>query len=127
MKHNIRNEEKVNLALAAANGKATTRTATFEDVQDYVAKIEKRLTALGLPKNLWQGLRFSVQPGAGKVPGCYYRKGIPNATSFELERGAKHWFLTNTSRDIMRGTRILIQTWYTQAQRDAIIDGARMF
>ena len=127
MKHNIRNEEKVNLALAAANGKCIARTAAFEDVQDYTLKIEKRLTAIGLPKSLWQGLRFSVMPGAGKVPGCYYRKGIPYATSFELERGVKHWFLTNTSRDVMRGTRILIQSWYTQAQRDAIIDGARRF
>lgn len=98
IKVNEQNQKAIQQMLDEANGKAKVRTASYQSVVAFIFKIEKRLAQKDLPKNLWKGLRFSVQPQAENLPNSYFKRGTPMATEFILERGASGWFILSAKR-----------------------------
>ena len=128
MKINVKNFDAIEKALQEANGKATARLADLQDVQDYVIIIEKSLTEKGIPKNLWQGLKFQIMPGAEKLPNAYFKRGVPSATAFVLERGSTGWFMTSCKRsEFHENHKLVLISRFTEEQEQAIISKAYRF
>jgi len=128
MKINVTNFDKIEQALAIANGKATARLAHRQDVEAYVIIIKKSLTEKGIPKNLWKGLKFRVMPGAEKLPNAYFKRGMPSATEFTLERGASGWFMTSCNRSEFHDNhRLALVGKFSEEQEQAIIRQANRF
>ena len=128
MKINVKNFDAIEKALQEANGKATARLADLQDVQDYVIIIEKSLTEKGIPKNLWQGLKFQIMPQSENLPNAYFKRGTPQATQFTLERGSTGWFMTSACRnEFYHSRKILMITNFTKEQERAIIREAYKF
>jgi hypothetical protein len=128
MKINVTNFDKIEQALAIANGRATVRLAHRQNAEAYVVIIEKALTEKGIPKNLWKGLKFRVMPGAEKLPNAYFNKGAPSATSFTLERMASGWFMVAASRkEFYKSQMLTLLTAFTEEQKEAIISKAYKF
>jgi len=123
-----KNFNKIEQALQEANGKATARLAHRQDVEAYVVIIEKALTEKGIPKNLWKGLKFQIMPGAEKLPNAYFKRGMPSATEFTLERGASGWFMTSCNRSEFHDNhRLALVGKFTEEQEQAIISKAYRF
>jgi hypothetical protein len=95
MKINATDAEKMNEAIAAAEGRATARTVYAEDVEIAIKSIEKKLSILLLKKD-WKGLRFAVDTNAQNFASSY--KYTPYSTHFVLEKGATAWFVTEIYR-----------------------------
>ena len=128
MKINVTNFDKIEQALAIANGKATVRLAHRQNAESYVVIIEKALTEKGIPKNLWKGLKFQIMPGAEKLPNAYFKRGMPSATEFTLERGASGWFMTSCNRSEFHDNhRLALVGKFTEEQDQAIISKAYKF
>ena len=97
MKINTTNTEKVNQAIAAAEGRATARTICMDDVQTAIKSIEKRLSLLLFKKD-WKGLKFGVDSNAQSFPSSYKYTPYAYSTQIVLERGATGWFVTEIYR-----------------------------
>ena len=126
-----KNMEKVEQALAEANGRAQTRLASGSDVEAYVKKIEQELASKGLSKKLWLGMKFRVMPGAEEVSRAYLKAShhvAPSATFFDIERRDSGWFLVGAGRDTFyKSEQICLLGWYTEEQKKAIIEHAYKF
>lgn len=127
MKINVNNFKKIQEALDVANGKCRTRLVNRWNVESHVIMIEKSLTTKGIPKKDWKGLKFSVQPDAEKLPNAYYKKGIPTATQFILERGSNSWFMIDAKRTDMRTNRIEMLSKFSEKHIESIINNAYKF
>ena len=128
MKINVTNFNKIEQALAIANGKATVRLAHRQNAESYVVIIEKALTEKGIPKNLWKGLKFQIMPQSENLPNAYFKRGTPQATQFTLERGSTGWFMTSACRnEFYHSRKILMITNFTDEQERAIISKAYRF
>jgi len=123
-----KNFEKIELEIKIANGKATTRLANIQDVEDYVSINEKALTEKGIPKKYWKGMKFVVQPGAETLPKAYYKKGRPQATEFTLERMTNGWFVISCKRsEFYENHKLMFISGFTEEQKEAIISKAYKF
>ena len=115
---NANNVEKITAAINEAEGRATVRTITFDDILDAVAAIEEKLRRI-LPKKALAGLKFAVNPNAQTFPAAY--NGVPMSTQFILERGSKAWFLVNVYRDKCGGSTKWIDPLNIENRKDEII------
>ena len=96
MKINIKNEDKINSAIKAAEGPLVlVCQADCASVYKSVKQIETRLSGL-LPKKDWPGLVFWCDPNARTFPKAY--NGAPLSTQYKIERGSNSWFLTSVYR-----------------------------
>lgn len=128
MKINVKDIEKLNKVFDQANCRCTARTANSLTVGAYVTHLEKSLTQKGMPKKLWKGMKFSIQPGAERLPNAYYTKGFnPEATQFTLERGSSDWFVTEVSRGHIRQGKIILRGFFTEQQERVLISKAYKF
>ncbi|GAA3020573.1 hypothetical protein [Microbacterium dextranolyticum] len=103
------NETRITAALAKAQPRARTNVATVKDVRTAVADAEQRLTALGIPKKLWRGVKFAwltagipdhtIWEGGGHR--IRYNATVP-ATELRLERTATGWRLDEIIRVELR-------------------------
>ena len=119
---NVNNTDKLNEAIAAAEGKASVRRLTADLVHTYVQHIEKMLSTR-LLKNDWAGLEFSVDPHAQSFPGAY--KGRPESTHFELERTASGWFVTRIMRNDCRSPKNRIICHNMEDKSEALVTFAK--
>ena len=89
------NAEKLNTAIAAAEGRATARTISAENIFDALEVIEGKLS---IPKTHMIGITVDVDIHAQHFPSAYrYR---PESTHFTAERTSSGWKVTS----IYRGT-----------------------
>jgi hypothetical protein len=83
---------QVQAAIDAAEGRATSRTLTADDLAAAAARAEKRLA--DIPKRLWTGTTVHVAPH--RVPNSYgYRADSTQAT---LVRRTQDWAVTAVGR-----------------------------
>lgn len=90
---NIKNADKLNAAIKAAEGRATARTETAESIARMLADIAGRY---GIPKKRLDGTRVYFD-GGQKFPTAY--KYTPESTHWEAEYKNGNWFVTAVWRD----------------------------
>lgn len=95
MKINVLNKEKVEKEIKSTESRAQVRFISYEDINDAINHIEKRLSNL-MHKKDWVGLKFLIDPNAQTFPGSY--KGVPESTQVVLERCASGWFVVRCFR-----------------------------
>jgi len=119
MKIKVKNEEKIDKAIDLAQERAQVRRITASDVTACVKIVEMRLASKGLPKNLWVGMRFVINPCCQKFPKAY--KYCPESTIVELTRFASGWFVTGVCRGTCTEQMLTLQTRFTPEQAQAIL------
>ena len=119
---NVNNTDKISAAIAAAEGKATARCITADDIHSMINEIEESLTKR-LYKKDWAGLRFSCDDNAQSFPGAY--KGRPESTHFELERTASGWFVTRIMRNDCRSPKSRIICHNMEDKSEALVTFAK--
>ncbi len=119
MKINIKNIEKLTLAINEAEGRAQVRTITPKDVNNAIEHIEAKLGHI-LPKKQWQGLKFTIDPNAQTFPAAY--NNTPMSTQVIIERGSTAWFAIYIARGKCVGPTKWIEPFNIELREKEIID-----
>ena len=90
---NETNKAKIENAISEAEGRATCRTITFDNIVRATEGIEKKL---GVPKKYLEGVRYGVDIHAQNFPNAY--KYRAESTHFTLEFSKGKWRVTTISR-----------------------------
>ena len=113
----VRDDTKINDALAAVNGKAMEHTYSYvSQIAALAIDAEARLEALGIPKKHRIGA-FLVSTSGQTVPKKYKYERI--VTFVRLERGATNWFVTRIEKRVIfcdGGSKML----FLNAAQDAL-------
>lgn len=115
------NIEALKKVCAEANGKATTRTISAENLISAAENAENFLERkLHLVKTERKGIIFN---GGyyNDFAKAYLKVAYPKGTLFEMVRGSKDWFLTNIERYYCNGTD---KFFYTDKIEEIIKDRA---
>jgi hypothetical protein len=91
---NVTQTAKITAALDAAQGRATARTISPEDLVTFAAEAEKQMEKAGIPKALRKGATLRILPA--RVANAY--QYAAEGTSATLERGSTDWYLISASR-----------------------------
>lgn len=119
MKINVKNTEKLNAAILNVEGpRAKARTITAEDIQREAERCEESLQKV-IYKGDMKGAVYSIDIHAQQFASSY--EGVPAATVFTIERGAKEWFVTAIERTVCRRSRRNELT-LTDAQKSRVLD-----
>ena len=118
MKINVKKEQVIK-AIKEAEGRATARTITEQDVQDWAEKVEKHLEGL-LPKAHRIGVVARIDEHAQQFPNSY--KYTPESTKFDIKRFPSGWFLVNVFRGATNGSTGECTIQYTDKQKEKIIE-----
>lgn len=94
---NDNNRAKIETAIAEAEGRATVRCVSFENIVSACDHIEK---VLGIPKKYLEGVSYSVDLNAQNFPKAY--KFTPESTHFVVEYSKGKWRLVKVQRDRTR-------------------------
>ena len=119
---NVNNIDKINAAIATAEGRAKARCITADDIHRMINEIEASLIKRMYKKD-WAGLEFSVDPHAQSFPGAY--KGTPESTQFTLMRTASGWFVTNILRRECQGPTSRIYCRNMPEKAEALVKFAK--
>ena len=95
MRINLKNNEKIDVALQAAQKLSRVRTLSYDDIFTEINSAEKRLIDLGMSLSNMTGAKFRYDNGY-KMPNAY--NGRPESTKFTFERGSSAWFITDIYR-----------------------------
>ena len=90
---NETNKAKIETSIMEAEGKATMRTITYDDITKATQKIEKKL---GIPKKCLEGVRYDVDIHAQNFPKAY--KYRAESTQFIVEFSKGKWRLISVER-----------------------------
>lgn len=112
------NSSKIYAAIVAINGKPLAHTADYSDIDDLARVMQNQLTDLSIAKKDQTGATASGMSG-GSVPSAYKYSRIVN--SYQIERGAADWFLTDVKRVEIWGNASKNRLNLTPAQRDIAI------
>ncbi|MEI4264083.1 hypothetical protein [Roseovarius sp. D0-M9] len=94
LKITSQNHPKIQAALDAVNGRATSFTiCNAHELDRYVARAEKQLARI-LPKGGWKGARVKCMPAGPSAKS--YKYGA-KSTEVWIERGASAWFVVGIS------------------------------
>ena len=119
----IRTEsEKINAAIAAAEGKAKVRTITAKDIYDAIMEVESRLD---IPKKSLEGIFIMVDVNAQNFPKAY--KYIPVSTWFEAIFRSGSWKLSRVYRFATSGENREFYVNLTDDAKKAIISRMERF
>lgn len=91
------NKAKIEAAISEAEGRATCRTITFDDIVKATQRIEKKL---GIPKKYLEGVRYSVDIHAQNFPNAY--KYRAESTQFTVEYLKGKWRVISIGRSYTR-------------------------
>lgn len=122
MKINIKNTEKLESALAAAQARAKVRTVDADDIRRAALAVKNRL---GIPRCRMVGITANVDLHADIYPGAY--KGTPESTQFTLAWTASGCFVTDISRRDSGGTRKCYSVRLTDQAQEAIMENHQRF
>lgn len=116
------NRERLQAALSAAEGRATARLISAEDLIRLTAELEEQLIRYST-KKARNGLIAKIAPHVERFPNAY--KWRPEGTACRVEYSSGTWKLINSSReycdDLSNGTSILHMP---DAMHDEIISRA---
>ena len=119
----VRDDTKINDALAAVNGKAIEHTYSYvSQIAALAIDAEARLEALRLPKKYRQGAQLEAVSGS-PVPSKYKFNRV--GTRIVLERGATDWFLVSVKRDVIHATGGYNILRLTEKQDEAVVELVR--
>ena len=113
MKINVNDVEKLAEAIAKAEGKATARTVTVENILDTLKEAESCI-----PKVRLKGTKVYYD-GGQKFPNAY--KHIPYSTHWEAVFTGKNWFVTDIWRDVCPNRTASGYISYTEAAKEYIL------
>jgi len=125
MKTNLSKRDDIEKTLDVLQSRSQTRTTNYDELQVLVARIEDTLKTLGIPKKLWDGMRFRIDANAQKFPNAY--KYEPMSTVVTIQRFSKDWFVVAMARERCNERKVQIETAYTDEQKQAILIQARKF
>jgi len=108
--------EQLTAEIKKAEGRATARTITAENLVETLIEIENRL---GITKKSMEGIRVVVDYNAQTFPSAY--KYRPESTFFVAVYN-KGWKLTDIRRDWTRSPKQAVQIEHTEDSKKAIID-----
>ena len=116
MKINIKNTEKLNSEIKKAEGKATARLLTVDDIRRLLAGVEKQLS---LTKAELRGVIVRGCPAGQDFPNAYGH--TPYATCFTAEYCSSGWCVTEIERDRCPRWKDKAIITLTDAAKDAIL------
>lgn len=115
MKINITNEEKLTAAIKEAEGRATARTVTANDIIRVLNNVGK-----GIPKTKLSGTIVHYD-GAEHFPNAY--KYRPESTHWTAENIKGKWYVTNIARcTCPNRERWNTSITYSEEAKQAILD-----
>lgn len=94
---NETNKTKIENAISEAEGRATCRTITFDNIVRATEVIEKKL---GVPKKYLEGVRYNVDIHAQNFPNAY--KYRAESTHFTIEFSKGKWRVITIGRSYTR-------------------------
>lgn len=94
---NDTNRARIETAIAEAEGKATARTITFDNIVHACERIEKKL---GVTKKAMEGVYYDVDLHAQNFPNAY--KYRAESTQFTVEFSKGKWRLVSIGRSYTR-------------------------
>jgi hypothetical protein len=87
------NAKKIEVALAAVNGRAAAHTfTTFAEIEQVATTLERKLRSLGIAKKYRSGARGTARSGHSVAKSYDYAR---KATDVCLERRSSTWFLAS--------------------------------
>lgn len=95
---NEKNSEAIKAAIDRAEGKATARTLTVDDLASKLAEAEK--TLMSPSKKDLAGTRVRVHASTEKLPNAYRYRA--DSTQAVCEHDGKGWVLVEVARDTLR-------------------------
>lgn len=110
------NRERIEQEIKKAEGSATTRTLTYDDIVDGIARVEKELA---IPKKYLLGISFTEDINAQTFPASY--KHAPFSTWFTAEYMRTGWFLTGVERRRTGSTEKQFTLSLTEDAKAAVI------
>ena len=111
---------KIRAAIHAAEGRATVRTITEEDIINSLKKIEN---TLAIPKKSMENLAVTCDPNAQSFPNAY--KFTPMSTCFDARFSGGKWRITKIYRAKCDKTEFFIR--HTVASRAALVENFTRF
>ena len=96
------NLEAIKAVIYAAEGKASARTLTVDDLTEKLAEAEKML--MWPPKKALAGTRVRVHASTEKLPNAYRYKA--DSTQAVCEHDGKGWVLVAVVRDKLRQSAV---------------------
>lgn len=106
-------------AIREAEGRATARTLSPDDIINALERAEKRF---GVPKKALDGTIVSIDVHAQSFPVAY--TGVPMSTIFRAENRRGVWYLVNVSRAQTRAPSRALLATLSDAAMAAILDRA---
>lgn len=106
-------------AIREAEGRATARTLSPDDIINALERAEKRF---GVPKKALDGTTISVDVHAQGFPAAY--NGVPLSTIFRAENRRGTWYLVDVSRAQTRAPSRALLATLSDTARAAILDQA---
>ena len=91
------NRARIEAAIAEAEGKATARTITFDNIVHACERIEKKL---GVTKKAMEGIYYDIDLHAQNFPNAY--KYRAESTQFTVEFSKGKWRLVSIGRSYTR-------------------------
>ena len=116
------NREAIQAAIQAAEGRATARTITYEDIIDDIKRVEKHLC---ISKKAMLNIRADIDHNAQQFPNAY--RYTPESTHYTMTRAASGWRLDSISRDTCRAPSRAVALTLTEEARAAIIAARECF
>jgi hypothetical protein len=87
------NAKKIEVALAAVNGRATAHTfSTFAEIEQVATTLERKLQYLGIAKKYRVGASGTARSGGSVARSYDYAR---KATDIRIERRSNTWFLVS--------------------------------
>ena len=119
----LKNDQKIEAALAGVNGRATTHTYTsYCEIEAVASEAEAKLESLGLPKSERAGAVVYAESGSTVANSYdYSRKG----TRVRLERNTAGWVLTEINAVTLYKSPRPASLVLTEAQDAKIIEVTR--
>lgn len=87
------NKEKINQAIKDAEGRASARTITYDDIIQDIKNVEQ---TLGIAKKDMVGIEVDVDHHAQNFPNAY--KYTPESTQYIIRKKASGWELLSVDR-----------------------------
>ena len=88
------NQEKIERALAAAQGRRTAAVIEFQDLENLIERVQEHPLLKFKARKQWQGTRYIYAAGGARSKTYKY---LRKTTQVTLTRGARHWFLTGVA------------------------------
>ena len=114
----LENAEAIQEAIKAAEGLATARTITAEEIREICTKVEI-VNGFHIPKKYLDGTRIHYN-GGQKFPSAY--KYTPNSTQFEAVFIKNSWYLISLKRDICPNSNTAGKITYSETAKQYILE-----